>query len=93
VGHESGKVASHFIALNFNGQIEVIEFPGGDAAHAKIYLGPHLYGPNASLVPVTLRFVESRYNGHPDMIVAFQGEQVLFSNAGGSFHAPPGISL
>ena len=51
---------SHFIALNLHGQIEVIEFPGGDATHARIYLGPHLYGSNASLVPVTLQFVDSR---------------------------------
>jgi hypothetical protein len=83
---------SHFIALNLEGQLEVIEFPGGDAAHAKIYLGPHLYGPNASLVPVTLQFVDGRHDGHPDMIMQFQGEKVIFRNAQGSFHAPPGIS-
>lgn len=83
---------SHFIALNLEGQIEVIELPGGDASHAKIYLGPHLYGANASLVPVTLRFVDSRHDGHPDMIVAFQGEQLIFQNAQGTFHAPPGMS-
>jgi hypothetical protein len=79
---------SHFIALNLAGQIEVIEFPGGAATHAKIYLGPHLYGTNASLVPVTLQFVDTQHNGHPDMIVAFQGEQMTFRNAGGTFHAP-----
>ena len=44
---------SHFVALNLRGQIEVIEFPAGDATHAKIYLGPHLYGSEADLVPVT----------------------------------------
>jgi hypothetical protein len=83
---------SHFIALNLQGQIEVIEFPGGDATHARIYLGPHLYGPNASLVPVTLQFVDGRHDGDPDMIMQFQGEKVIFRNAQGSFHAPPGIS-
>jgi hypothetical protein len=83
---------SHFLALNLAGQLEVIEFPGGDAAHAKIYLGPHLYGPDASQVPVTLQFVDGRHNGHPDMIMQFQGEKVIFRNAQGSFHAPPGIS-
>jgi hypothetical protein len=83
---------SHFLALNLEGQIEVIELPGGDAAHAKIYLGPHLYGTNASLMPVTLRFVDTQHDGHPEMIVAFQGEQLIFSNAQGSFHAPAGMS-
>jgi hypothetical protein len=84
---------SHFIALNLNGQIEVVEFPGGDATHARIYLGPHLYGAHASLVPVTLQFVDRRHDHHPDMVVAFQGEQITFRNAGGSFHAPAASSL
>src|SRR2546429_3255221 len=51
VGHESGKTPSHFIALNLQGRIEVIELPGGDAAHAHIYVGPQLIGPNADLIP------------------------------------------
>ena len=79
---------SHFLALNFKGQIEVIEFPAGDATHAKIYLGPHLYGSNADLVPVTLQFIDSRHDHHPDMIVQVQGEQVIFRNLQGSFHPP-----
>jgi hypothetical protein len=83
---------SHFIALNLKGQIEVIEFPGGDAAHAKIYLGPHLYGSNADLVPVTLQFIDSRHDHHPDMIVQVQGEQMIFRNLQGSFHAPTASS-
>lgn len=56
VGHEQGRTPSHFIALNVQGQMEIIELPGGDATHAKIYLGPRIYGPGADLVPVTLRF-------------------------------------
>jgi hypothetical protein len=83
---------SHFIALNLHGQIEVIEFPAGDAAHAKVYLGPHLYGTNADLVPVTLQFIDSHHDHHPDMIVQVQGEQMVFSNTQGSFHAPPASS-
>ncbi len=88
VGHEAGNVASHFIALNLAGRIEVIELPGGDASHAKIYLGPHLYGPHADLVPVTLQFVDTRHNHRPDMLVLFQGEQVVFRNAQGTFEPP-----
>ena len=41
VGHnEAGGTPSHFIALNLNGRIEVIEFPGGDGSK-----GPHLPRP------------------------------------------------
>jgi hypothetical protein len=79
---------SHFIALNLHGQIEVIDLPASNASHAKIYLGPHLYGPNADLVPVTLQFVNNR-NHQPDMLVRFQDQQIVFRNAQGSFHAPP----
>jgi len=84
---------SHFIALNLKGQIEVIDFPAGDAARAKIYLGPHLYGSDASLVPVTLQFVDRRHDQqHPDMLVLFQGQQMVFRNAAGTFHAPTASS-
>jgi hypothetical protein len=86
---DSAAHPSHFIALNLHGQIEIIELPAGDASHAKIYLGPHLYGPDAALVPVTLQFVESQHPHQPDMVVLFQGQQVVFRNAQGSFHAPP----
>ncbi len=89
VGHnDSVAHPSHFIALNLRGQIEVIEFPAGDAAHAKIYLGPHLYGSGADLVPVTLQFIDSHHDHHPAMVVQVQGEQIVFQNLQGVFHAP-----
>ena len=45
VGHgDSAAHPSHFLVLNLSRQIEVIEFPGGDSAHAKIYTGPTLIG-------------------------------------------------
>jgi hypothetical protein len=76
---------SHFIALNLKGQVEIIELPGGDASHAKIYLGPRLYGPHADLVPVTLQFVDRRHDHHPDMLVLFQQTQAIFHNEQGTF--------
>ena len=86
--HDSAAYPSHFIALNFNGQIEVIEFPGGDASHAVIYIGPHLTGPHADLVPVTLQFVDVRHDQQPDMVVLVSGEQFIYRNMNGQFHAP-----
>jgi len=85
VGHESGKIPSHFIALNIQGRIEVIELPGGDAKHARIYLGPQLVGADADLVPATIHFVDSRHDHHPDMVVQAGSIQVIFRNANGTF--------
>lgn len=88
VGHnESSGVPSHFIAINLHGHIEIIEMPGGDAAHARIYLGPQLYGNGADLVPVTLKFEDVNGDHLPDMIVMFQDTQIIFINAQGGFRA------
>ncbi len=85
VGHETGSTPSHFIALNLQGQIDIIELPGGDATHARMYVGPHIYGPGADLVPVTLRFVEGAQPHHPDMLILFQNTQVVIRNVNGTF--------
>lgn len=85
VGYETGSTPSHFIALNLQGQIEIIELPGGDATHARMYVGPHLYGEGSDLVPVTLRFVEGAQPHHPDMLILFQNTQVVFHNVAGTF--------
>jgi hypothetical protein len=85
VGHETGSVPSHFIVLNLQGQIEIIELPGGDATHARMYVGPHIYGEGSDLVPVTLRFVEGAQPHHPDMLIVFQNTQVIFHNVHGTF--------
>ena len=87
VGHETGSTPSHFIAVNLQGQIEIIELPGGDPTHAKMYVGPHIYGEGSDLVPVTLRFVEGAHAHHPDMLILFQNTQVVFHNAGGTFES------
>jgi hypothetical protein len=86
VGHgDSAANPSHFIAVNLRGHIEIIELPGGDPAHAKIYVGPQLYGPGADLAPVTLQFRDPQHTHHPDMIVLFQNGQAVFHNMGGGF--------
>jgi hypothetical protein len=86
VGHnDSQSNPSHFIAINLNGRIEIIEFPGGDGSKARIYIGPQLYGNGEELVPVTLSFVDINGNHHPDMIVHFQDTQIAFVNENGGF--------
>lgn len=86
VGHnEQTGVPSHFVAVNLNRHIEIIEIPGGDAAHARIYVGPQLYGANDDLTPVTLSFVDVNGDHKPDMIITFQGSRLVYINDQGGF--------
>jgi hypothetical protein len=86
VGHnESPGNPSHFLAINLHGRIEIIELPGGDASHARIYIGPQLYGSDADLIPVTLSFIDVNSDHKPDMIISFQGTHVVFINDQGGF--------
>lgn len=86
VGHnEQGGTPSHFIAINLNRHIEIIEMPGGDGSHARIYMGPQLYGANDDLVAVTLSFMDVNNDHKPDMIVNFAGSRMVFINDQGGF--------
>jgi len=86
VGHnDSPGNPSHFIALNLNGRLEVIEFPGGDASKARIYIGPQLYDPGSNLIPVTLSFVDVKSDHHPDMILHIQDTLLMYVNENGGF--------
>jgi hypothetical protein len=69
VGHsDSPAHPSHFTAENNNGQIIVIELPGGNVAKAKIYQIETVPG-NAGNPPVKLSFQDMNGDGKPDMIV------------------------
>lgn len=96
VGHnDSSSNPSHFIALNLNGRIEVIELPGGDVSKARIYIGPQLYGTGDNLISVTLSFVDVNGNHQPDMILHFHykgwlgfsdsEQQLVYINDQGTF--------
>jgi hypothetical protein len=86
VGHnEQSGHPSHFIVINFHRHIQVIEFPGGDAVHPRVYSGPQLYGANDELTVVTLTFVDVNGDHHSDMIINFQNSRVVFINEKGSF--------
>lgn len=86
VGHQDSALhPSHFIALNLHGQVEIIEFPGGDVSHARVYVGPQLSGPGAELLPVTLRFVTPPHAHLPNMVVLVDDSRFVFVNAHGTF--------
>ncbi len=84
VGHEDSVVnPSHFIFLNLNGHVEIIELPGGNAAKAKIYVGPVLFSDNAALVPVTGEF--RNVNGTEEMLVYIQDKVLVYVSDGTQF--------
>jgi len=89
VGHnDSAASPSHFIALNLNGHIEVIEIPGGDPSHEKVYVGPGLFSDDAGLTPVTVTFTDVNGDGKPDMEIHIQDQTIIFLNNGTQFQAP-----
>ena len=72
---------SHFIAVNLNRHVLIIELPGGDATKARIFNGPILIGPGQDLAPVTLSFQDVNGDGLLDMIVNVQDAHFVFINA------------
>jgi len=92
VGHnDSAASPSHFIAINLNRHVEVIECPGGDCSHAVIYLGPILFGDGEDVTPITLSFQDENGDGKPDMVIHIQEQRIVFINENGKFRpAKPG---
>jgi hypothetical protein len=87
VGHnDSATNPSHFIAINLNRHVLIIELPGGDATKARIFNGPILIGPGQDLAPVTLSFQDVNGDGLLDLIINVQDAHFVFINGGGTFH-------
>jgi hypothetical protein len=74
---------SHYLFLNLNGTVEIIEFPHGNAAHARVYTGPTLYAENADQIPVTGSF--TNVSGREEMIVHIQERDIVYVNDGKQF--------
>jgi len=85
VGHNDAQTPSHFIALNLHRHIEVIEFPGGDASYAKVYIVPSMLQEGNDLAVVTLDFKDLTHNGKLDMIISVGNDKFVFINANGQF--------
>ncbi|HJT58442.1 MAG TPA: hypothetical protein VJ761_18190 [Ktedonobacteraceae bacterium] len=90
VGHNGDSAAhpSHFIALNLNRQIIVIELPAGNPAKAITYLGPMLVGDGEDLLPVTLSFEDRNGDGKPDLSIHLGDQVLVLLNTGKQFVAP-----
>ncbi len=85
VGHNDDVTPSHFIAINLNRHVMIIELPGGDTSKARIYNGPTLFGDGQDLTPVTLSFKDVNGDGKPDMLVHIQDQTFVFLNDGTQF--------
>ncbi len=85
VGHNDSEASpTHFVFLNVHGRVQIIEEPGGDASHARIYTGPTLVGDNAGDQSVTGEIVSE--DGRHDLIVHVQDQQIVYINDGSTFH-------
>ena len=86
VGHGDSKTnPSHFIAINLNRHIIVIELPGGDPSKSRIYPVTTLFGDGQQLTPVTLSFKDVTGNGPLDMEIHIQDQTIVMVNANGQF--------
>jgi hypothetical protein len=85
VGHtDSSTSPSHFTAENNNGNIFVIELPGGDSSKAKIFQITTIPG-NDGNPPVRVSFQDVNHDGKPDMVVQIGDDTamlkvILFNN-------------
>jgi len=79
VGHtDSATKTSHFTAENDNGEIIVIELPGGNVTKAKMYQIETIPN-NVNNPPVKLSFQDMNADGRPDMLVVIgDGSATLY---------------
>jgi hypothetical protein len=80
---DSSAEPSHYIFLNLNGTVMVIELPHGDSSRARIYKGPTLFTDNAPLIPVTGEF--KNVNGKEEMLVHIGDQTIIYINDGTQF--------
>lgn len=87
VGHdETAANPTHFIAINLNHQVDIIELPGGDVSKARAISGPYLFGSGEDLTPVRLEVRDVNGDNRPDLLVDIKNEQVVYINSGTDFH-------
>ena len=86
VGHsDSTDHPTHFIFENLAGHVVIIELPGGNIAHARIYSGPTLFSDSAGHIPVTAEFTDVNNDGRIDMVLHIQDQRIVYLNDGTQF--------
>jgi hypothetical protein len=86
--HDSPDHPTHFVFINLNRHVEIIEFPGGDGSQARVYNGPLLLGPNSDLTPITAEVRDVNGDGLPDLIVHIGDQRLILLNDGSGFRPP-----
>jgi hypothetical protein len=86
VGHgEAEGVPSHFIAMNLNRRVTILEMPGGDSTKASTIVGPYLFGHGEDLTPVQVAAQDVNADGQADLLVTIKNEQLIYVNDGAGF--------
>lgn len=81
VGHdEANGLPSHFVAMNLERRVVILEMPGGDATKTRTIVGPYLFGAGEDLTPVLLRFEDVNADKRPDMLVNVKQEEMVYIN-------------
>lgn len=86
VGHnETAGVPSHFVAMNLNRRVTVLELPGGDITKINTIVGPYLFGEGEDLTPVRAAVEDVNGDGKPDLVLTVKNEELVYSNDGTQF--------
>lgn len=89
VGHdEHTGLPTHFIALNMERQVVVLELPGGDASKVRTLPGPYLFGDDQELTPVVLALQDMDHDNLADLLINVRNEQLVYLNRDGFFRLP-----
>ena len=81
VGHdETNGQPSHFVAMNLERRVIILEMPGGDASKTRTITGPYLFGAGEDLTPVLLRFEDVNADAQLDMLVNVKQEEMVYIN-------------
>jgi hypothetical protein len=83
--NETDGVPSHFIAMNLNRRVTIIEMEGGDPSKVNTIIGPYLFGQGEDLTPVQISAQDLNGDNKADLIVSVKNEQLLYLNDGTSF--------
>jgi len=83
--NEAEGVPSHFIGMNLNRRVTIVEMQGGDPSKVNTIIGPYLFGEGEDLTPVQLASQDLNGDGKADLVVSVKNEQLLYLNDGNSF--------
>lgn len=86
VGHgDSVKTPTHFVALNLNGQVSILEVPGGDTSQVRVLAGPYLFGDDGAYEVPKLALRDLNGDGLRELIVTIRGELIVYVNDGATY--------